>query len=419
MPSHSLSSKPQNVFDLMSENITETVVLLKQAFEDYLEWMVVNGYAQSTRQNYTLMLNQFLSFVEAGRYCWDEIFTPHTLSCFKRFNGLTKVPAVFGLWRYLYGQGKISEPIPTRKPPPLLPAAYEAYLLYQEKYRQSPERTIKQIRRVLCAFERYLCRHQIKLRSLAIEQIDAFGAEFLEDFSANTCRNYRGHLRRFLSYLYHERQILTKDLAPLVVNRREYSRAKPPKFLRPAETQKLFAGLITRTASDIRTYAMVHLAYTMGLRPREISRIRLDDVSFSQRLLSVTARKGDNPIELPVPEHTINAVAAYVIGSRPQSEDRTLFLTLHAPHRPINPNTAGHHITKAMRDCGLKATAYWLRHTFAQNMLEAGASIFEIKEMMGHDKIEATKLYLHVHTKLMRKVLFDETFGKLHGQSTG
>ena len=153
---------------------------------------------------------------------------------------------------------------------------------------------------------------------------------------------------------------------------------------------------------------MVHLAYRLGLRPREISRIRLDDISFRQRLLSVTVRKGDNPIELPVPEHTINAVAAYVIGSRPHSNSRTLFLTLHPPHRPMRANSVGHHISKAMRNSGLNATAYWLRHTFAQNLLEAGASIFEIKEMLGHDKIEATKIYLHVHTKLMRKVLFDE-----------
>jgi site-specific recombinase XerD len=51
-----------------------------------------------------------------------------------------------------------------------------------------------------------------------------------------------------------------------------------------------------------------------------------------------------------------------------------------------------------------------LRHTYAQNLLEAGASIFEIKEMLGHDKIESTKNYLRIHIQLMRKVLFDETF---------
>jgi len=66
-------------------------------------------------------------------------------------------------------------------------------------------------------------------------------------------------------------------------------------------------------------------------------------------------------------------------------------------------------LTKALRDAGLPGTAYWLRHTFAQNMLEAGASIFEIKEMMGHDTIESTKIYLSIHVSLMRRVLFDET----------
>jgi site-specific recombinase XerD len=322
---------------------------------------------------------------------------------------LSEISAVFGLSRYLFEQSKIAEPIPARKPPPPLPPLYEEYLLYQQKYRQTPDKPIKQIRRVLCAFEHYLRRHRIKLRALRIEQIDAFGAEFFKGFSGATCRIYRGHLRRFLSYLHHELRILTKDLAQLVVGRREYANAKPPKFLRPAEVQKLFASLSTSSACDIRIYAMAHLAYTMGLRPKEVSQIRLDDISFSQQLLSVRVRKGDNPVELPIPDHTVKAVAAYIIGARPPSEKRTLFLSLHPPYQPMSSSKVGRHISKAMRKAGLNATAYWMRHTFAQNMLEAGASIFEIKEMMGHDKIESTKLYLHVHTKLMRKVLFNET----------
>ena len=62
-----------------------------------------------------------------------------------------------------------------------------------------------------------------------------------------------------------------------------------------------------------------------------------------------------------------------------------------------------------MRTAGLKSTAYWLRHTYAQNLLESGVSIFEIKEMMGHDRIQSTKRYLSIHIKMMREVLFDET----------
>jgi site-specific recombinase XerD len=62
-----------------------------------------------------------------------------------------------------------------------------------------------------------------------------------------------------------------------------------------------------------------------------------------------------------------------------------------------------------MHKAGLPASAYWLRHTYAQNLLETNTSIFEIKEMMGHDRIQTTQRYLHIHTRLMREVLFDET----------
>ena len=195
-----------------------------------------------------------------------------------------------------------------------------------------------------------------------------------------------------------------------MVSRREYAQAKPPNFLRPQEIKKLFTGLTIGNASDIRTYALVQLAYTMGLRHKEISQIRLNDIRFSTQQLTLAERKGTNPIELPMPEHTVKAVAAYVIAARPQSEHRHVFLTRLPPFRPMSPNSVARHITNAMKKASLPSTAYWLRHTYAQNLLEAGCSIFEIKEMLGHDKIESTKLYLHVHLKLMRKVLFDETF---------
>lgn len=136
----------------------------------------------------------------------------------------------------------------------------------------------------------------------------------------------------------------------------------------------------------------------------------MKDIGFSRQLMRVTVRKGDNPLELPIPEHTRKAVAAYIIGARPKTKHRRLFLTLQPPYRPMTPNAVGGRITFAMKQAGVNATAYWLRHTYAQNLLEAGASVFDIKEMLGHDKIESTKKYLCVHTQLMRKVLFDESF---------
>ena len=383
---------------------------LKQAIGDYLQWMKSVGYACKTRQSYQAQLNQFLCFSKNRKISWQKLFTSNSLERFKKNSGQSVVPAINGLSRYLFSQGKIPKPLAKKTKPVDLPIIYEDYLAYQQTHRQATGRQISNIKRVLAAFDQYLQTHKIDLGSLKIEQVDAFVAEFFAPFAATSCRIYRCMLRGFLKYLYHERNIIKKDLAPLVVGRREYAQAKPPNFLRRQEIQKLFAGLTICSASDIRTYAMVQLGYTMGLRPKEISRISLDDITFSTRLLAVTDRKGNNPVELPMPEHTVKAIAAYVIGVRPKSEHRIVFLTLHPPFRAMSSNGVGYHITKAMRKAGLVSSAYWLRHTYAQNLLETGVSIFEIKEMLGHDKIESTKLYLHVHIKLMRKMLFDETF---------
>lgn len=383
---------------------------LKQAIGNYLQWMKSVGYARKTRQSYQAQLNQFVCFIKNRTISWQELFTSKSLECFKKISGQSAVPAINGLSRYLFSQGKIPKPLARKTKPVELPKIYEDYLAYQQTYRQATVRQISHIKRVLVAFDQYLQTHKIDLCSLKIEQVDAFMTEFLAPFAAASCRIYRCMLRGFLKYLYHERNIIKRDLAPLVVGRREYAQAKPPNFLRRQEIRKLFAGLTIRRASDIRTYALVKLAYTMGLRPKEISRISLDDITFSTQQLTVTDRKGKNPVELPMPEHTVKAIAAYVIGARPKSEHRRVFLTMLPPFRQMSANVVGYHITKAMRKAGLSSTAYWLRHTYAQNLLEAGSSIFEIKEMLGHDKIESTKLYLHVHIKLMRKVLFDETF---------
>ena len=384
--------------------------LLKQAIADYLQWMKSVGYTRNTRENYQAQLNQFLCFSKNTTISWQQLFTSNSLDYFKKITEQSSVPAINGLSRYLFCQGKIPKPFSNRPPPIDLPKIYEDYLSYQQTHQQATARQISIIKRVLVAFNQYLQPQNIDLGSLKIEQVDAFLGQFLAPFAAGSCRIYRCNLRGFLTYLHHQRNIIKTDLAPFVVGRREYAQAKPPNFLRPQEIRKLFAGLTIGNVSDIRTYALVQLAYTMGLRHKEISQIRLNDIRFSTQQLMLAERKGTNPIELPMPEHTLKAIAAYLIAARPQSEHRRVFLTLHPPFRPMRSATVGYHITKAMRKVGLSSTAYWLRHTYAQNLLEAGASIFEIKEMLGHDKIESTKNYLRIHIQLMRKVLFDETF---------
>jgi len=383
--------------------------ILEQAIGDYLQWMKSAGYARKTHQSYQAQLNQFLCFIKNTTISWEQLFTSNSLECFKKIRGQSSVPAINGLSRYLFSQGKIAQPLAPKAQPIDLPKIYEDYLSYQQTHRQASGRQIRRIKRVLAPFDKYLQTYQIALSSLTIEQVDDFLTAFLAPFSPATANAYRSMIRQFLGYLYRERQMIKRDLSALIVGAHLFSQAKPPNFLRPHEVQKVFADLKLTTPADIRTYAMVHLAYLLGLRPQEICSLTLDDISFRRQELKVEDRKTKKPIKLPLPEEVIKTIAAYLIGVRPQSKHRTLFLALKAPYGPLTPGVVGYYVTNCMRQAAPCSSAYWLRHTYAQNLLEAGASIYEIKEMLGHDSIESTKKYLHIHIKLMRKVLFDET----------
>ncbi|TEU06429.1 MAG: integrase [Candidatus Aminicenantes bacterium] len=390
--------------------MNEDIRMLLEAILDYLCTLklaeVRGGCNNSTR--FTQILIDFFTYAMRENMAWKDMFTVDTFREFRKYTGLENTShAIIGLSQYLHQKGRVEEPLKIPKYQVKLPGIYEQYLLYLEQTKEISHTQVSHVRRVLASFHDYLEKHQLSLSALKIEHLDAFMAEF--KVALTTLRTYRYHLRGLLKYLYHERKIIKKDLAPLLVGAPLFDQKKPPRFLRPQEVQQLFSSLKLSTAVDIRTYAMVHLAYTLGLRPIEISRITLDDISFGKGELTIRERKSKNPVTLPLPEQTLKAIAAYVFKARPETEHRHLFLTCSRPHLPVQPGTVVGAIRRAMKEAGLSSSAYWLRHTYAQSLLHIGRSIYEIKEMMGHENIQSTQRYLHIDTERMRKVLFNET----------
>ena len=356
---------------------------------------------------YTRILIDFLIYVIHKDMAWEKMFTPETVEAFRTYSVYKGAPsALRALSDYLFSQGKIDQPLQVSKPYTPLPDIYEQYLSYDLQTLQPSAGHISGVRRILGLLHGYLGREKIRLSDLKIHHLDAFMATF--EVSESTRRIYRYHLRGFLRYLFHERKVIRRDLAPLLVGPPMFAQRRLPKFLRPQQVKKLFDSLALSTPTQMRTYAMVHLAYSLGLRPVEVSRITLDDVSFQQAELTIRERKGCNPVTLPLPEKVIKAVALYVSKGRPESHSRSLFLTHQFPFRPASSNTVVGYMSRAMKQAGLPSSAYWLRHTYAQNLLHTGRSIYEVKEMMGHQNIQSTHRYLHIDTELMRKVLFDE-----------
>lgn len=383
---------------------------LRQVVEQYLLQRIEQGYTDTFIATQCNILQAFHLFVERRPKEWDEIFTLETLKEFmQQGNSNERRRAVRGLARFLYKQKQISQPIPL-KLRPKLPAIFEDHLHYCAIARHDTEQTVQHTRRVIEAFYLYLKRHDLNLSAITIERIDAFNQEYNAAYAQQSQKLNRSHLRLFLKYLYHERRVLTRDLAALLKVPRIFNRTKPPCFLRPDEIQQLFNTMTLSTPADLRTYAMIHIAYTMGLRPQEICQLTLDDIQFSKAEMHIKDRKAGTPITLPIPLKTLKVITAYLVGGRPKNNYRQLFLQGNHPNRPIGYMTVYSTIKACMRKAGLpkEATPYWLRHTHAQHLLEAGVSLFEIKEMLGQDDIEATGRYLHIHIKLMRRVILGE-----------
>jgi site-specific recombinase XerD len=361
---------------------------LQQHIHSYLGWIdslsLRNG---RVKRRYTEVLSDFVRFVQNKEMASSD-------------DRALDIPT------YL-NDGETNQHLKSKKEDISLPEIYEQYFLHQKQTTRTSRNYTRQARKLLILFHEHLEKHKITLSNLDIGHVDQFMAEF--KVSQSTRNIYRYYIRGFLKYLYHEQRILKKDLAPLLVGPRQAARRKPPKFLRPEEVRKLFYALQLKTPADIRTYAIVHLAYFLGIRPVEISRLTFDDISFSKGELTLRKRKADNPITLPVPKQVLKAIAVYVAKSRPKSPERHIFLSFHFPYRPMKASSVVGCLFRIMKKAGLPASGYWLRHTYAQNLLQMGRSIYEIKEMMGHDNIESTGVYLHVHTELMRKGLFNET----------
>jgi site-specific recombinase XerD len=381
---------------------------LIRATVDYLDWMKSVNYSIDAQHLHRRQLELFLDFVKNRRLPWQQLFTVNTRKHFKKINGLATTAAINGLSRYLVKQGLIKTPLPQHPKQRKLIGTFEDYLQFRQDGHQTDTHQLVAIRRVLSALCDYLNRQDIILHQLRIEDLDAFMAEFCQPFLPGTCRIYRTIVRGFLTYLHLQRGILKKDLAPLLIGAPQFAKAKPPKFLRPHEVELLFDSLSVSSAKDLRTYVMVHLAYTLGLRPCEICRITLDDIAFKKAQLSLEDRKTTQPLMLPIPEKTLKAIVVYIVGGRPNSDDRHLILSLAAPYGPIVAGLVGHYIQQAMHKAGLNSTPYWLRHSYAQHLLSSGASIYEIKEMLGHRHIESSRKYLHIHIDLMREVILDE-----------
>jgi site-specific recombinase XerD len=171
-------------------------------------------------------------------------------------------------------------------------------------------------------------------------------------------------------------------------------RRRLPEAPRPAETDRLLAALGGDEALALRNRALFELVYSAGLRSHEVVGLDLADVDFEQELVRVRG-KGGKERAVPLGEEAAYRVARYLEDGRPKlarGAENRLFLS--ARGRPLETSTLRRLLPNPHR----------LRHAFATDLLEGGADLRTIQELLGHSSLSTTQIYSHVDAKRLRKV---------------
>ena len=171
-------------------------------------------------------------------------------------------------------------------------------------------------------------------------------------------------------------------------------RRRLPHAPKPEETDALLEALSGDDALALRNRALFELVYSAGLRAQEAVDLRLADVDFEQEAVLVKG-KGNKERVVPLGEEAALRVRHYLEDARPQlargAED-TLFLS--ARGRPLDTSTLRRLLPNPHR----------LRHAFATHLLEGGADLRTIQELLGHSSLSTTQIYSHVDPKRLRHV---------------
>jgi site-specific recombinase XerD len=149
------------------------------------------------------------------------------------------------------------------------------------------------------------------------------------------------------------------------------------------------------TPLALRNRALVELVYSAGLRSAEAVGLDLGDVDFEQELVHVRAGKGAKDRVVPLGEEAALWVARYLRDARPQlARGACDALFLSARGRRLDTSTLRR----------LAPHPHRLRHAFATHLLEGGADLRTIQELLGHSSLSTTQMYSHVDAKRLRKI---------------
>ncbi|MBH0349279.1 MULTISPECIES: tyrosine recombinase XerC [Bacillus] len=213
-------------------------------------------------------------------------------------------------------------------------------------------------------------------------------------------------LRSLYRFLMREGYLKDNPFALASLPKKELS---IPKFLYAEELEELFEVSDTETPLGQRNQALLELMYATGIRVSECVNLQLTDIDFAVGTILVTG-KGKKQRYIPFGSYAQDALITYIENGRKQlakkTEEQSHMVFLNAKGTPLTSRGVRYVLNELIKKASLtmRISPHMLRHTFATHMLDEGADLRTVQELLGHENLSTTQIYTHVSKERLRSV---------------
>ena len=277
----------------------------------------------------------------------------------------------------------------------------DKFINYLKVERNASDHTIINYTIDLGVFKTFLGERSIEtIDHLALRR---FLAELrAKNYAKRTIARKLASLRSLFRFLFREGYIKKNPITAISTPKLD---RKLPVFLDVVKIERLLQSPSESDEAGVRDRALLETLYSTGIRVSELVGLDIDDVDIISGVVKVLG-KGSKERVVPIGEPALNAIRKYLdtrAGSRVKDKD-AVFLNNHG--RRLTDRSVRRVIDKHIRACSMteKISPHSLRHSFATHLLDRGADLRSVQELLGHANLSTTQIYTHVTMERLKSV---------------
>lgn len=284
----------------------------------------------------------------------------------------------------------------------------QQFLAYLHVERNASNYTIQFYRADLTLFETFLSKEHIKdVHDVTPLTVRVFLTElYNRQLSRTSVSRTLSCLRSFYTFLEKDHGLIQNPFAHIPLPKQD---ERIPSFFYEEELSELFTVSDSSTALGQRNQALLEILYATGIRVSECQQLHLHQIDFHISVLSVIG-KGRKERFIPFGQYANESLRLYIENGRKEllqnASEKTDYVFLNARGNPLTDRGIRYVLQELMKETSLTVNMHphKLRHSFATHLLNEGADLRSVQELLGHDNLSSTQIYTHVTKDRLRNI---------------